>query len=339
VSAQTFGRLSKWRRHMETVFSTQEVHPRERFDCWHSVACKAITNHNSKPDVRANFEAEIEVGELGGLELILFRNSPMQVSHTAAHASCAKSDHLFVCRQLSGAVMLEQDTREVVLEPGSLTLLDPLLPYKGKFFRPSKMLVIKTPRHELEARLGKTRDIVASLIKPCTAKDRLTSSVTALLPSLARESSSAGEGIIANGLLDLIAVSLAKAVEGARPRISSAKALVLLNIRAAIEARLTDPKLAPQAIADAVGVSVRYANHVLAEQGTSLSRLVLARRLARCRAAFEDPIQANRTLSEIAFGWGFCDLTHFGRRFKQAYGFLPSEARAGLEIKKVEGAI
>jgi AraC-like DNA-binding protein len=284
--------------------------------------------------MRANFEAEIEVGALGNLELILFRNSPMQVSHTVAHASSAKSDHLFVCRQLSGEVVLEQDTREIMLGAGSLTLLDPLLPYKGKFLRDSKMLVVKAPRRELEARLGRTRDMVGRLIEPNTARDGLTSSVTALLPSLAKETSSVDETIISSGVLDFVAVSLAKAVEGARPRVSSAKALVLLKIRAATEARLTDPQLDPQAIAGSVGVSVRYANQVLAEQGTSLARLVLTRRLARCRTALEDPTQAHRTLSEIAYGWGFCDLTHFGRRFKQAYGILPSEARAGLDVRK-----
>ena len=320
---------------MKTVFSTQEVHPRERFDCWHSVACKEITNHTSKPDMRPNFEAEIEVGGLGNLELILFRNSPMQVWHTRAHASRAKSDHLFVCHQLSGGIMLEQDTREVTLDAGCLTLLDPLLPYKGKFLRNSKTLVVKAPRRELEARLGKTRDMLGRLIKPNTAQDRLTSSVTALLPPLARETSSTRDSIIGSDVLDFIALSLAKAVEGARPRVSSAKALVLLNIRAAIEARLTNPRLDPQAIADAAGVSVRYANQILAEQGTSLTRLVLARRLARCRSALENPAQTHRMLSEIAYGWGFRDLTHFGRRFKQAYGILPSEARAGLGRRKL----
>ncbi len=322
---------------MEIVFSTQEVHPRERFDCWHSVACKEITNHSSKPDTCPNFEAEIEVGELGNLELILFRNSPMRIWHTAAHASSAKSDHLFVCHQLSGEVMLEQNTREIMLDAGCLTLLDPLLAYKGKFLRNSRMLVVKAPRRELEARLGKTRDMVGLLIKPNTAQDRLTSSVITRLPSLARETSSVSDSIIGSDVLDLIAVSLVKAVEGSRPRVSSAKALVLLNIRSAIEARLTDPKLDPQAIADAVGVSVRYANQVLAEQGTSLTRLVLARRLARCRAAFEDPTQAHRLLSEIAYGWGFRDLTHFGRRFKKAYGIRPSQARRREMRKKPKG--
>jgi AraC-like DNA-binding protein len=32
-------------------------------------------------------------------------------------------------------------------------------------------------------------------------------------------------------------------------------------------------------------------------------------------------------VSEIAYGWGFSDMTHFGRRFKAAYGLLPSEYR------------
>ena len=40
-----------------------------------------------------------------------------------------------------------------------------------------------------------------------------------------------------------------------------------------------------------------------------------------------DPLQAHRTVTEIATGWGFSDMTHFGRRFKAVYGVLPSEFR------------
>ena len=103
------------------------------------------------------------------------------------------------------------------------------------------------------------------------------------------------------------------------------KALVLLNIRAVIEARLTDPALDAQTVADAAGISERYANAALADDEMSIMRLIQARRLARCRYALEDPNQAQRTVSEIAYGWGFSDMTHFGRRFKKAYGILPSD--------------
>jgi AraC family transcriptional regulator, positive regulator of tynA and feaB len=66
---------------------------------------------------------------------------------------------------------------------------------------------------------------------------------------------------------------------------------------------------------------------VLAQEGTSIRRLILERRLARCRTALEDPMQAHRSISEIAYGWGFSDMTHFGRKFRETYGMLPSEYR------------
>jgi AraC family transcriptional activator of tynA and feaB len=249
----------------------------------------------------------------------------MQVSHTARHIAHVKSDHLFVCRQIAGRVLFEQDTREIALEAGDVALLDPLLPYEGSFSADSETLVLKVPRRELEARVGKTRDMVARSIKPVRTEDRLMSSLSAMLPSLAGKMNSISEEMVGNHTLDLLAVSLAKTMEADRPRVSSAKALVLLNIRSVIEVRLRDPSLGAQAVADAVGVSVRYANAVLADHDTSIMRLIQARRLARCRYALEDPNQAHRTVSEIAYGWGFSDMTHFGRRFKKAYGILPSE--------------
>lgn len=322
-----FGYFNK-ARPMKSVFSTKTMHPRDKFDYWHSVACKSIVDHDSRPNSGPSFEAEIETGVLGNVGLVLFQNSPMQVSHTARHVASTKSDHLFVCRQLSGKLFLEQEGRAISLESGDVMLLDPLLPYEGRFSRDSKTLVLQIPRRELEARVGKTRKMVSLLIKPIRTEDSLTSSVLAMLPSLAGNMSSISEEMVGCHAIDLIAVSLMKATEGACPRVSSAKALVLSNIRTAVEARLTDRKLDPQKVANIVGVSVRYANNVLAEHGTSVTRYIRERRLARCRHALEDPNQAHRTVGEIAYAWGFSDLTHFGRRFKQAYGVLPSEIQA-----------
>ena len=61
-------------------------------------------------------------------------------------------------------------------------------------------------------------------------------------------------------------------------------------------------------------------------------RLIQTRRLEHCRLALEDPLQSHRTLSEIAYGWGFSDMTHFSRRFKTTYGVLPSEYRSRVNL-------
>src|SRR4029453_1436532 len=109
---------------LRTIFTTRDVHPRDRFDYWHSVACKEIVEHESSPVCRASFEAEIEVGSLGGLDLIAFQNSPLTVQHGQAHISRKTSEQLFICRETSGILNMEQDGRQITLHPGGMTLLD-----------------------------------------------------------------------------------------------------------------------------------------------------------------------------------------------------------------------
>jgi hypothetical protein len=279
---------------METVFSTGEVHPRDRFEYWHHVACQHIVKHESQPECRLTFQASIQIGSLSDVGLVLFESSPMEVVREPRHIAQAAGDELFICRQLSGRLALEQNGREVVLEDGHITLLDPLLPYVGRFSGGSKLLVLKVPRHALIARLGNLRDMVIRSIKPTGALGSLAASYVAMLPSLGGRINPATEEIIKNQVLDLMAISLTEAIGTHRPAVSSKRSLALMNVHTAIETRLCDPKLDAEAVAAAARISVRYANKVLARDGTSVARLIQAKRLARCRKALEDPLQADR---------------------------------------------
>ena len=100
---------------MQQLFCTDDVHPSERFDYWHEIACRTICTHHSQPSKRSRFRARIEKGTLEGLELLQFSNSAMTVDHTASHAAQVTGDEIFLCRQVSGTLGLEQDAREVLL--------------------------------------------------------------------------------------------------------------------------------------------------------------------------------------------------------------------------------
>jgi AraC family transcriptional activator of tynA and feaB len=311
---------------MEILFSTRTVHPRERFNYWHAVACQQLVDHEARPKSRLGFDAEISTGLLGHVGLVQFQNSPMTVLHTKKHISRTTSDDLFVCRQVSGSVILEQGMRQVKLQDDQITVIDPLLPYACNFLHGSKMLVVRAPRRELEGRAGKAFDLTMRLIKPDRSEHILTAKLLGMLPSFAGNMSAMASEMVANQALDLIAVCLCDGEQ--RARASTSKSLCFLRIQAATESRLADPKLDTKTVADSVGISVRYANKVLATYDTSIRRMILAKRLARCRAALADPNQTHRSVSDIAYGWGFSDMTHFGRRFKEAYGVLPSEVQA-----------
>lgn len=312
---------------MKTVLSTADVHPRDAFDYWHEILCKNVIRHDCTPEARQRFRAKLQSASLADIDLVQYETGPMQNDVTARHLASANPDELFVRRQIAGVFVFEQDGREAVLKAGDVTLFDPRRPMRGKYSRGAQQLVLKVPRHRLVARVGDLRQMIARSIKPSESEHGLTSAYLAMLPTYADALGSNAAEIVRDQALDLVAVSLAKAMDRGTARVSSARSLVRLSVHAAVEARLTDPALDAETVAAAAGVSVRYANAVLAEHGTSIMRLVQARRLERCRRALQDPSQARRTVSEIAYGWGFSDMTHFGRRFRAAYGVLPSEHR------------
>jgi AraC family transcriptional regulator, positive regulator of tynA and feaB len=315
---------------MKTIFSTNGVHPRDRFDFWHEVACRNLIDHSSIPQCRQSFEATIETGILGSVALILFETSAMDVTRSAKNLSHADDDDLFFCRQLAGSISLEQAGSRALLNAADLMLLDPLLPYQANFSSHSKMLVLKIPRRALEARVGNTRSMVAKVLSPTDAAHRWTSCFIEMLPDLAGELPNAAEALAQEQTLDLIGTSLLTATRPSRQGNSTVRSMALMNVRAAVELLLSNPSTGRADVAQAARVSVRYANALLAEQNTSITRLIQTRRLARCRMALEDPLQKHRTISDIAYGWGFSDMTHFGRSFKATYGLSPRDYRASL---------
>lgn len=320
---------------METIFSTATIHPRDRFEYWHRTAEKQFAAHDCIPESRSTFEAELLAARFGPLELVQFRVSPMQVMYTLDHIERTRPASLFLCYQLAGKTFISQNGRDVDLEPGTLALVDPLLPYEARFWGQTDVLVIKVQRRDLRARLGRNHGVAARRVSSERLDDAVALSTAARLPSLAGSLTSTTEEMLGIHALDLLALAIGRTLESGAARISPSKATTLGRLRSVIEANLSDPELDAQRVADAVGISVRYANDLLASQDTSLNRFILSRRLARCRNSLEDPNQRHRTITDIAQCWGFSDMTHFGRRFREAYGVLPSEyqrlaARSGM---------
>lgn len=334
--AEVFGQIGG--KLMKKLFSTADVRANERFDYWHEVACQHIVGHTSTPESKDTFAAEIETGLFDDIELVSFSNSPMRVARTKRHIALSTSDELFICRQTSGLLTINQDGRSVTLGTGDMSLLDPLLPYTANFSGNSRLLVVKIPRGALKTRIGNPRFTTAAMMKPSEPINRWLSSNLAMLPSMVGRWPGPSEALVKVQMLDLIAASLLLGLRGSLSlNKSSSRFEALLRLKAAIDTLLVDPHLSAANVAGRAGMSVRYANELLAEDKTSIRRLVLSMRLTRCRAALDDALQTHRTISDIARAWGFRDMTHFGRCFRNTYGLLPSDYRKHKSRPGVEG--
>ncbi|MGA3401646.1 MAG: helix-turn-helix domain-containing protein [Acetobacteraceae bacterium] len=93
-----------------------------------------------------------------------------------------------------------------------------------------------------------------------------------------------------------------------------------------VERHLTDPHLSPARVATALGLSLRSLHTVFEPTGTSVARHILRRRLEECRATLL--IDRNRSVTDIAFAWGFNSLSGFYRAFQAAFGASPGDLRA-----------
>lgn len=320
---------------MRKIFSTDDVHPRDRFDYWMGAIRQNIIRNDAVPACRRAFRAELSARSIGAVHITLSSSSAIKVSHTKHHNGQPSDDQLFVFMPLAGSKVLQQSGRQAVLWPGQLALIDPRLPHDASISDGSGMLTLILDRQLLEQRLGAVQDLTARPVLPDTAEGQLASGYLNMISSQAGSLSSAAAELVQVQLLDLVALALGKSRGEQVSCGSSARLLVRTKLHAAIEARLSDPGLDTATIARAAGVSARYANVVLADENTSLGRLIQTRRLERCRTALADPAEAHRSVSEIAYGWGFSDMTHFGRRFRVAYGLLPSEFRRHARMESL----
>ncbi len=71
----------------------------------------------------------------------------------------------------------------------------------------------------------------------------------------------------------------------------------------------------------------RYLHHLFSNQDETLARYILRRRLDACARALVSETQRGRTVTAIAFDYGFNSPTQFGRVFRSKYGMTPREYR------------
>lgn len=112
---------------------------------------------------------------------------------------------------------------------------------------------------------------------------------------------------------------------GARDyQMSQSQISILIRVKQQIMQHIGDPELSSQTVAEQTGVSVRYINQLLQQEGLSLSRLIWQSRLNRASQLLQRGSHHNSRISDIAFASGFNDMAHFSRAFKKQFGVPPS---------------
>jgi len=250
------------------------------------------------------------------------------VRHGAA--SSGGANELLFATTVSGASILRQGTRETRIADGSAVLLR-LADGAFTTTHPDRVtfLGLRLSGHAIDPLVTNLGDALMRAISPDTtpALGLLTSYLRSVAENRLLEGADE-EQLVTRHIHDLVA--LVAGASGDAARLASQhglRAARLRAIRSDIVTHLDSPGLTVSAIARRHGVSVRYVHQLFAPTGGTFSEFVLEKRLARAWAQLRDAQFDDRTVSDIALGVGFGDLSYFNRTFRRRYGCAPRDVR------------
>jgi transcriptional regulator GlxA family with amidase domain len=134
--------------------------------------------------------------------------------------------------------------------------------------------------------------------------------------------------IVVTHIYDLAALALGASRDMAE--VAKERGLRAARLRAMkedISARLSEPGLSLDGIAQRHRVSPRYVQKLFETEGTSFSDHLRAGRLARAHRMLQDPRLSHMSISSIAYDCGFGDITAFNRTFRRHYNASPTDVR------------
>jgi AraC-like DNA-binding protein len=319
------------RERVMTRCGTHSLPTQAKAECWNDIFAALHAPMEARPVSPDHFGPEGSVLALGACRMGAVSSLPGRVHMSAGGPARARHPRYFLHLQLEGRLAVAQDGRECLLDPGDMVICDSTAPYTLDYRDPCSTLVLAIEAGELKKRIPAPAEMLGHKL---SGERGLTATISIMMRSLWEQGKAghipAEAGVsIASTLLDLLATSCLSAGLGLRLIADSAVIVGRrLRIRRYIEANLRDPELSARSIAAAFGISPRYLHIIFAREDETVSNCVLRRRLEETAKQLIDPAWRKRTITEIAFGWGFNNATHFARVFKERTGCSPREYRA-----------
>jgi AraC-like DNA-binding protein len=308
-------------------FDTQDIAPSRRLEYWNDLACNTFTPIVADATDIRHFSPSLIRGKLGDLRIGVVSSSPSIVHHGREHVARTREALFFLQVQLTGNSVNRQDGREAVLSAGDFTVFDATRPYQMVFQAPNKVLVIGIPAALLQRQVASPESIVARRMQYEESVNQLLSDFAyglwrqCLCAELQQVASN-----LSSALLNLIGSAYAR---HAQPAADSSAHLESLRLRIIhfIEDNLGDSDLSPAKIAAMLRTSPRYVHTIFSRGGETVSQYIRRRRLEECARLLSNAPRGARTISDIAFDYGFASSTNFGKVFREQYGVTPTEYR------------
>ncbi|MCB1661732.1 MAG: helix-turn-helix domain-containing protein [Pseudomonadales bacterium] len=277
---------------------------------------------------------EIKQVQLGQMILMQYAGTGLYTAkRSMSHIRSDHADDYLLYVPLSASVRINQDGHSTRVTPGTFAFVYSGKPFAGEVNSLSGSA--SDPYASVHARIPASllRDRLPSLdrypnqvysVRPGASAIMVASIKTLLAEgdALSREQSSR----LCQSLLDVVGLATEEAMLSARQMAyipPSMRALNLQKVKSFIDANLSNHRLNTLFIAEQCGISLRYLHACFNDSNWTVASWIKEQRLVKCRAALRSAEQRNKSVTEIAYEWGFNDSSHFSRAYKRRFGVSP----------------
>ena len=310
---------------MSTYFSTAAA--RDKQQSWRMIveAMFGPTDLDLAPG--PDYFGEARCTPVGGLEVTGVRCDHEIAKRTKVHVARSKSECFVVAMLQSGTLQIHQFGRDALLLPGTLACFDLNSAYTYTHHGPTQVLAVKVPSVMLRACVRDPHALVGQVRTIESGAGRITADFVA---GVAREAPGLPATVAAGytlRMVEMLGLLLEGAGDGAPAGCPAAFSSIHRRCVLHIETHLADPALGPAAIAEAVGISVRYLHRIFQLRGCSVGAVLREMRLRRCHQDLTDGLKQHLSVGEIALRAGFHSQSHFATAFRKRYQRCPSDLR------------
>jgi AraC-like DNA-binding protein len=266
----------------------------------------------------------------GGVRIIDVEGSGLRVTRETRHVRASAREQLCLAVQFRGQGRSVHRGVVTLTPPSHLSLVDCTSEsdYLWTGLAARRICLVDY------ATLGLPIEVVRAAVGQLPASplhDLVRSHLSGLKPGHEDLRASAAGIALAAASVELLRALIATAAEPALASHVHAHDILRTRVADFIERHLSDVKLSAETIAQAHHISVRTLYAVWSVNPVTLREWIIRARLERARR--ELTISASMPVSTVSRHCGFADVTHFARRFRDAYGMSPNEWRRHCAIR------
>ena len=305
----------------------------DRFAYWREHWCQSTAGVTGElaPDERHDFYARATSWTGPCVIRLRLETGPFRVLRGLPEIGRHSLEN-WIClyQELSDGAIFQHAGNEFNTRPGDLLLTDPTIPFSSRPRSAHDYRRWMLPRGWIEPHLPSGR-------RPLSAQFAGSHGINGLVQVYLHALNDAIDECDSTelpGVIDNFCRLLALAC-GGRPgdQHAATRAAKLRQVKDHIALHLSEPDLTPARVAAAMKISVRQLHLLFEPTGTSFSEYVLGRRLEECRAILESSSSRARSVTDIAYAWGFNSLASFYRAFGRRFGVSPGMVRRIWQIQ------